>query len=171
MKLRVWLAAAAMMITAMAAGNASGQVNVYVDFSAAKLTNLVGTSVLYGPTVGAAANFAKAGPVQLAFDLRGAFLGGSQRLDQISLGPKATLGTRHADVYAEFLVGYARYNDGLGNPASASTDGEFQIIAGLDHAVTKHVSWRVFEFGYEQYYGLGGQFNPKTFSTGAVYRF
>ena len=34
--------------------------------------------------------------------------------------------------------------------------------------ISKRFDWRVFDFGYQQYYGLGGEFKPKTFSTGVV---
>jgi hypothetical protein len=52
--------------------------------------------------------------------------------------------------------------------SSASTDSLVEINCGLDHRITSRFDWRVFDFGYEQYYGLGGEFNPKTFSTGVV---
>jgi hypothetical protein len=96
-------------------------------------------------------------------------LGKSQRLDGVALGPKIGF-TLHKNygIYGEFLVGFARYNDGLGNPASASTDSQIQLNAGIDRRVTPRLDWRVFEYGYQQYYGLGGEYNPKTFSTGVV---
>jgi hypothetical protein len=101
-------------------------------------------------------------------DLRGGFYGGSMRLDGLAIGPKVALPVRKYEAYGEFLVGFARYNNGLNQPASSSTDAQIELNFGLDRSITKRLDWRVFEFGYEQYYGLGGEFNPKTFSTGIV---
>ena len=151
---------------------ASGQVSVYADLSASKLTSPSSTSVLFGPTVGVSAVFAEPGRFHLAGDLRASFVGGGQRLDGIGIGPKVSVTVKRFaryEPYAELLVGFARYNDGPGSPFKTSTDGELQVNAGVDRAVRGNFDWRVFEFGYAQYYGLGGVFNPKTFSTGVVY--
>jgi hypothetical protein len=150
-------------------GPASAQVSVYGDLSANKLTSPSATSVLFGPTLGVTALFVDGGRLTVGADLRGSFVGGGQRLDQISIGPRFSLKTKRFEPYAEFLVGFGRYNGGSGSPYTASTDGEIQVNAGIDHKVRGNFDWRVFEIGYEQYYGNGGVFNPKTFSTGVVY--
>jgi hypothetical protein len=150
---------------------AQAQVSAYADFTASKLTNLVGTSVLYGPTIGLTATVVPLSHIKIGVDLRGSFLGASQRLDGIALGPSFAFSVKGLKPYAEILVGFARYNDGLGNPSSATTDGQLDFNGGVDKRITDHIDWRIFEFGYEQYYALGGQFNPKNFSTGIVYHF
>jgi hypothetical protein len=171
MKLR-WLLVFALAV--LTGGQASAQVSAYVDFSASKLTGLgtngsEATNVLYGPTIGLTAHVAGLKRLQFAADLRAGFYGSGQKLDEIALGPKASLGVRKFTVYTEFLVGFGRYNDGLGHSASASTDAQIELNSGIDRRVTKRFDWRVFEYGYEQYYGLGGNYNPKTFSTGLVF--
>lgn len=154
----------------LSVGVAGAQASVYVDFSASKLTNLVDTTVLYGPTVGLSGQVAKLHNVNLSADFRGSFLGGSgKRLDGLVIGPRASFVTHRFEPYAEFMVGFARFNDGLGAKNSSSTDSELEFNGGVDRRVTKRFDWRVFEFSYGQYYGLGGEYNPKTFSTGIVF--
>jgi hypothetical protein len=75
------------------------------------------------------------------------------------------LEVKKLEAYAELLVGFARYDNGAG---AASTDAQTEANFGLDVKGRGMLDWRIFEFGYQQYYGLGGEFNPKTFSTGVV---
>jgi hypothetical protein len=151
---------------------AHSQVSFYGDFSASKLTYLYNTNVLYGPTVGTFINVATLGPVKLAADLRGTFVGASGvRLDGIVVGPRIATSVKFLKLkpYAEFMVGFARYNNGLNQVASSTTNAEIQINGGVDRPVAKLFDWRVFEYSYSQYYGLSGEYNPKTFSTGVVF--
>ena len=171
MKLR-WLMVLALGIAMVRP--ASAQISVYVDLSASKLTGGIATTttnVLVGPTIGVTALLGQKAHLKLSGDLRGGFYGGSMRLDQLAIGPKVALPVRKFEAYTEFLVGFARYNNGQNLQASSSTDSQIEINFGLDRPITKRLDWRVFEFGYEQYYGLGGEFNPKTFSTGVVAHF
>jgi hypothetical protein len=147
---------------------ASSQVAVYADFSASKLTGgltSTTTNFLYGPTIGLTALVGTKKNINLSGDLRTGFYGNGSRLSEISVGPKVGLDVKRFEAYTEILVGFARYNDGAGN---ASTDAQTEVNFGLDMQGKGRLDWRVFEFGYEQYYGLGGEFNPKTFSTGVV---
>jgi len=147
---------------------ASSQVSVYGEFSASKLTGGLATTttnVLYGPTIGLTAQLGAVKNLKLYGDLRTGFYGNSVKLDEAAIGPKLGLDFRKFEAYAEILVGFGRYNDGAGN---ASTDAQTEINCGLDLRGSKRLDWRIFEYGYEQYYGLGGEFNPKTFSTGVV---
>ena len=148
---------------------AVSQVSAYVEFSASKLTNLVQTNVLYGPTLGITAELTHGRHFRLGGDVRGEIYGTKQRLDAAALGPRATVSLRRYEGYGEFLIGFGRYNDGLGNVSSATTDSLIEIDGGIDRTITSRISWRIFEYGYKQFYGLGGQFNPKTFSTGLVF--
>jgi hypothetical protein len=164
----------ALALGAALASPASAQVSLYADFSVSKLTGGLDTQttkVLVGPTIGLTAQITQKGPVKLYADLRGSFLGGSNRLDSIAFGPKIGILVRKFELSTEFLVGFARYNDGLGNPGSSSTDSHIQVNTALDRRVSAHFDWRIVEFGYEQYYGLSGEYNPKTFSTGVVFHF
>ncbi len=164
-------ACALLALSLAAACPAQSQVSAYGEFTAAKLTNLVGTNVLYGPTIGLTATLVPLSHIQIGVDLRGSFLGGSQRLDGLALGPKFTFAFKGMHPYAEILVGYARYNDGKGTASSATTDGQLAAVGGIDRHITQHIDWRIVEFEYQQYYALGGQYNPKNFSTGLVYHF
>ena len=166
---RATVLALALAASWMGAATAHGQVSVYADLSASKLTNLANTYVLVGPTVGVSFNLLDALHLHLGGDLRSSFLGGSQRLDSFVAGPKASFHYRGFDPYAEFLVGFGRYNDGLGHNNSGTSDGLLEVNAGFDRKIAQQFDLRIFEFGYAQYYALGGQFNPKTFSTGVVY--
>jgi hypothetical protein len=160
---------ALLALSLAAACPAHAQVSAYADFTAAKLTNLVGTKVLYGPSIGLTATLVPLSHLKIGVDLRGSFLGGSQRLDGLALGPIFTFSVKGLKPYAEILVGFARYNDGLGTSTSTTTDGQLNFAGGIDKHITGHFDWRIVEYDYEQYYALGGQFNPKNFSTGVVY--
>lgn len=160
----------ALFVVGFVPKTAHSQVSFYADFSASKLTNSAGTNYLYGPTVGGSIDFVPLGPVKVGADIRGSFVGGGgKRLDGVVVGPRVSLHVKPLNLkpYGEFMFGFARYNDGAGN---ASTDSQIQVNMGVDHQVAKLIDWRVFEYGYSQYYGQNGQYNPKTFSTGVVFR-
>jgi len=145
---------------------AHAQASAYVDLTAAKFTGSAGSNYLYGPTFGVSGPVAGSERIVLSFDARGQVLGTSQKYDSIAVGPRVRVRIKGLDPYGEFLVGFARYNDGAGN---ATTDAEINFNAGIERAIKGPISWRIFEYGYKQYYALGGQFNPKSFSTGIVY--
>jgi hypothetical protein len=148
------------------------QVSFYGDFSASKLTYLSNTNVLYGPTIGSFIDFASVKHINFSADIRGTFVGaGGVRLDGVVVGPRVATAIKFQKLkpYAEFMVGFARYNNGQNAVASSSTDSEIQVNTGVDRPVARLIDWRVFEYSYAQYYGLGGQYNPKTFSTGIVF--
>ena len=151
---------------------ASSQVSIYAEMSASKLTGGIATqttTVLYGPTFGVTAQIATKAHLNIYADVRGAFIGGTTRLDGVGIGPKIGLPLKKKyEAYTELIVGFARYNNGQNLPASSSTDSQIQLNSGLDRQITPRFDWRILEFGYEQYYGLGGEYNPKSFSTGVV---
>jgi len=169
MKLR-WLWVVALGLAAMARPGWS-QVSFYGDMSASMLTGglvTTTTSILYGPTIGMTAQIFSRSHLKFYGDIRGGFYGGSQRLDQVGVGPKIGFAFKKYEAYGEFIAGFGRYNSGQNVTASASTDSLIELNGGLDRQITSRLDWRVVDFGYEQYYGLGGEFNPKTFSTGVV---
>jgi hypothetical protein len=151
---------------------ASSQVSAYADWSVTKLTGGLGTTstnYLTGPTIGLTAHLAGSKHLILSGDIRGGFYGKTVKLDQVAIGPKLALAFKKYQAYGELMVGFARYNDGLGHAASGSTDAQAEINFGLDRNFAGRWGWRIFDYGYEQYYGLGGEFNPKTFSTGLIF--
>lgn len=154
---------------------AFSQVSVYVDLSASKLTGgtpqyTVATDVLYGPTVGITKSFVGGHHMSLGGDIRGTFVGGAgKRLDGLVVGPRFALAVKKFSPYIEGMVGFARYNDGLNTKTSSTTDAQIQVNSGIDYKLSKSFDWRAFEYGYSQFYGNSGNYNPKTFSTGVVY--
>lgn len=154
---------------------AFSQVSAYVDFSATKLTGntpqlTVATDVLYGPTVGITKSLIGGHHMFLAGDIRGTFVGGAgKRLDGAVVGPRVAFPIKKLSPYVEGMVGFARYNDGLNTKTSSTTDAQIQINGGIDYRLSKSFDWRAFEYGYSQFYGNGGNYNPKTFSTGVVF--
>ena len=150
---------------------AAAQVSAYVDFSADRITNAGATNYLFGPTIGLTANLATLPRLNVGADLRASLMGGKQRLDGIAIGPVFSFSSKGIKPYAEILAGFARYNDGLGTPASASTNGVLNVIGGIDAHLKGHLDWRVVEFAYQQYFAIGTQVVPVSLSTGIVYRF
>jgi hypothetical protein len=151
---------------------ARAQAAIYGEFSVSDLHNLVSTDLLYGATTGILVD----GPtlfhrVVVAGDLQGRFVHKSgENLDGVTVGPRFAFPLKkHAITpYAEFLVGFARYNNP--NNGGATSDSTIQVNMG----VLKRLSPRwdaVAEYSYSQYYALGGQYNPKTYSIGGVYHF
>lgn len=151
---------------------ARAQASVYGEFSISDLHNLVSTDLLYGVTTGVLID----GPtlfhrVVLAGDLQGRFVGKSgESLDGLSIGPRFKFPLKRLAVtpYGEFMVGFARYNNP--NNGGATSDSTIQVNMGA----MKQLSPRwdaVAEYSYSQYYALGGEYNPKTYSIGGVFHF
>jgi hypothetical protein len=148
------------------------QVSAYGEFSASRFFGPPQQQeFLYGATTGVLID----GPrlvhkVLVSADIQGRFVGkDGQRSDGITVGPRFSFQMHKWQLapFAEFLVGFARYNNGNG---TGSTDGTIQVNGG----VAKQVSPRwdaVADYSYSQLYYNGGEFNPKTFSLGAVYHF
>jgi len=163
---------AALMALVLAPDMAHSQVSFYGDFSASKLTYQSNTNVLYGPTIGAFVNVANFKFIKFSGDIRGTFTGSSGvRLDGLVVGPRLETDLKFLKLkpYAEFMVGFARYNNGLNQVASSSSDSQLQAIGGVDRPITKLFDWRVFDYSYMQYYGARQLYNPQTFSTGVVF--
>ena len=132
---------------------AQAQASAYVDMTATRFTDSAGTNYLYGPTFGVSGRVAGSKRIVLSFDARGQVLGTSQKYDSIAVGPLVRVRIKRLNPYGELLVGFARYNDGAGN---ATTDAEINFNAGIERAIKGPLSWRIFEYGYKQYYALGG---------------
>jgi hypothetical protein len=154
---------------------ASAQVNVYVSYGASRLNGVSGMTFLYGPTGGMNARLANLKRVRLSIDVRatslddiGGFTGSGQRLEGAGAGPMVSAKIFGFTPYAVMDVGYARYSTGTGN---GTTDSQLDYNGGVERKLRGNISWRIFEYGYKQYFMLGGQIRPQSFSTGVVYSF
>ena len=80
--------------------------------------------------------------------------------------------------YVEALggVGHVSFDQGYvasdGNVTAFSDQTKFQygFIGGIDWTIIPRIDWRVAEFSYGGLSGFNGSFNPKTLSTGIVFR-
>ncbi len=156
---------------------AGAQVALYGEFSASDLHNLVSTDYLYGGTAGLLYD----GPtlfkhVLVSADIQGRFLRKSQTsplnaelYNGITIGPRFSVPLKHGiSPYGEFMVGFARYNSGA--VGGSTTDSTIEINAGVAKKLTPRLDL-VADYSYAQYYGLGGEYNPKTYSIGGIFHF
>jgi len=158
-----------MIISLAVTREAESQVSVYGGFTAAQISNLEGTNFLYGPTGGVLADLRSSHRVDLSADLRASYLRGSgQTFTGLVVGPKLTVATGKFSPSIEALVGFGRYSDGLGNPASTSTDTLVEGSFALDRTITKRLDWRLVQASYSQFFEDGNRFHPYSFSTGLV---
>ena len=159
--------------------HAQSSASLYAEFSTSRFHNLIADNYLSGGTVGIVFDAYKYKRLLIGGDVQGRFLAGSgESYNGISVGPRVGLPLHvfRLTPYGEFLVGFARFNGNAqtaiynGTGGNQSTDGEIQLNVG----VTKQLSSRwdaMVDYSYSQYYAYGGQYNPKTFSAGAVYHF
>lgn len=145
------------------------ETGVYATFTAGK-TGSPNTDWIYGPTVGAYFDSKHLPVVEWGADVRGVFLGGSGR-NQIQSGLVGPRIAAHLPVipikpYAEMLVGvgHAQANQ------SSATKFQYQGLIGADVTVLPRIDWRVVEFSYGGLPSFNGGTNPKTISTGIVFR-
>lgn len=153
---------------------ARAQVSVYGAFSVSNLTNLSSSDNLYGVTTGVLFEGPKILHIaRLDPDIQGRFVhAGTESLNGVTIGPRISIPMHHGFApYAEFMIGFARYNN-INNPQIkvATTDSTIQMNGGIAKKVSPR--WDVVgEYSYAQYYAGGGEYNPKTYSFGAVYHF
>ena len=154
---------------------ASAQTGVYAEFTAG-LENGV-ASRLYGPTIGLYHDDGF-GLIALGLDVRGSFLrsrqGGNvtESLNTVQGGVRLAI-TPHVlpiKPYGEALVGYASLSTGGGVARLSGGHLGYQGLAGVDLTFLPRIDWRVVEFSYQGFTGLGQEFFPKTLSTGLVLR-
>jgi opacity protein-like surface antigen len=158
-------------------GSAKAQVSVYGEFSVSDLHNLVSTDYLYGGTAGLLYD----GPtvfkhLLISADIQGRFVRKSptaslnaELYNGITVGPRFSVPLKHGiSPYGEFLVGFARYDSGA--VGGSTTDSTIQVNAGVAKKLTSRFDL-VADYSYAQYYGLGGQYNPKTYSIGGIFHF
>jgi hypothetical protein len=161
-----------------AVSKAHAQAALYGEFSASDLHNLVSTDYLYGGTAG----LLYEGPtifkhIVVSADIQGRFVrksaaqsGNSAELyNGITFGPRFSVPLKHGIApYGEFLLGFARYDSGVVH--GSTTDSTIQINGGVTKMLSPHFDV-VADYSYAQYYGLGGEYNPKTYSIGGIFHF
>jgi len=159
-------------LLALCALPAMAQIGVYAEFSAAKV-NVPNTNWIYGPTFGAYYDPWHVPFLAAGLDARGVILGsGSNTLDSGLFGPRLVFQPHVVPLqpYVEGLVGVGHAQFGQGVAAVDATKFEYQFLGGLDMTVFPRFDWRVVEFSYGGLSGLGTSYNPKTISTGLVFR-
>lgn len=166
----VRLALALALTSALIPTAARAQTSIYGEFSASDLHNLSSTQIYYGGTAGLLlGGFTAFRSLHIDPDLQGRFVdhSGGEMLNGITIGPRFSVDLKHGlSPYGEFMLGFARYNSGQVH--GSTTDATIQLNAGL----AKRVSPRfdvVADYSYSQYYALGGEYNPKTFSVGGIF--
>lgn len=158
---------------------AQGSAAVYGEFNVSRFHNLVSDNYLEGGTAGFTFDAFTLKHVILSGDLQGRFLAGSgRRYSGVAVGPRISVPVRpfHLVPYGELLIGFARFSGNTqdafynGSLANKTTDAQIQLNTGVTKKLTPHFD-ALLEYSYSQFYAYGGQFNPKTFSAGAVYHF
>lgn len=169
---------AVLLVLAMpfVAGRAHAQGAVYGEFSVQQLTNLVATDHPIGATAGVLVDGPKLyGKILLQGNAQGRFVRDShESLNGVVIGPRLGLSPKAFGLapYGEFLIGFARlHSDGVNTHLPGNTtDAMMEFNGGVTKKMSPHWDGTA-DFSYAQYYALGGQYNPKTFSVGAVYHF
>jgi hypothetical protein len=157
------------------AGVAQAQTAVYGEFSAGLFNDPTASRTLYGGTAGIL--FGRPyHRLLLQGDVQGRFVTGSnEKLVSGAVGPRVSVMLGHGfSPYGELLVGFGRYTSTSSNPNEAApggtTDGILEFNGGLTKTLSPHFD-AVVDYSYAQFYALGGIYNPKTVSVGAMYHF
>jgi len=154
--------------------HASAQAELYGQFSVSDLKNLAYTDLLYGATTGVLVD----GPtlfhhVVLSADVQGRFVRKTnEQMNGVTVGPRFSLPLKKHGLtpYGEFLIGFARFNSTYNFIPGPTTDSTIQLNAGVAKQITPRWDASV-DYSYAEYFAFGGEYNPKTFSVGAVFHF
>jgi opacity protein-like surface antigen len=158
--------------SAGSAVKSSAQTAVYGEFSASQYTNSPAGDYLYGGTAGVVIQAASFGRhVRLLGDVQGRFVQKSgEEVNGLTVGPRFAFPIARLagfTPYAEFLTGFARYDDPTHN---GPTDSTFQTNAGVTKRLSKH--WdAVGEYSWAHYGAFQDTYSPQTFSAGAMFHF
>ncbi len=157
---------------------AEAQTAIYGEFTAGKV-NAANTGWLYGPTVGLYHDNGL-GLVAYGYDVRGSFLRRGDTNGTDSNESLTTLegGMRFAVTphvlpikpYVEALGGYGGLTAGQGTARTSASHFTYQFLGGVDFTFFPRLDWRMVEFSYGGLSGLGSSYDPKTLSTGLVFR-
>lgn len=160
------------VVLALAPTLARAQASVYAEFSTSDLKGGVQTNYLYGGTTGLLVDGPKLfHKVLLQANLQGRFVQKyGESLYGGTVGPRFVMPFQGKGFrpYAEFLVGFARFDNGVPNNRLVTTDNTFQVGVGA----TRHIRGRfdgVVDFSYAQYGAENGQYNPHTFGAGILF--
>jgi hypothetical protein len=153
---------------------AKAQASVYAEFTASDLQGGPKGDYLYGGQAGVLIDGPKLFKhVLLQADLQGRFVTeNSESLIGIVVGPRFSVAPKKKyffklEPFAEFNVGFARYNDGSNN---STTDGLFSTQGGVTRPVTSHLD-AVLDYSYAFYGYNFGYYQPQSYSGGVVYHF
>ncbi len=148
------------------------QTAVYAEFSASDVQGGPKGDYLYGAQAGVLVD----GPmlfhnVLLQADIQGRFVQKSgEALNSVLVGPRFSIAPKHVFglvPFAEFNVGFTRYNDGSNN---STTDGIFSTQGGVTKRITPHLDALVdYSYAFDGYnFGI---YQPQSYSAGVVYHF
>ena len=151
---------------------ASAQIGLYGTFSASNF-NVPNTGWQYGSTFGIYDNHWSIPFFALGVDGRGSVLGtGSTTSVSGLVGPRLVFKPHVLPLmpYVEALAGAGHIEVGEGSARTTATKFEYNFVGGLDFTIFPRLDWRVVEFSYGGLSGFNGSFNPRTLSTGIVFR-
>lgn len=151
---------------------ASAQIGIYGTFSASNF-KVPNTGWQYGTTFGVYDNRFSIPFFALGLDGRGSVVGsGSTSIVSGLVGPRIVFKPHILPImpYVEALVGAGHAQFGEGSATTNATKLEYNFVGGVDYTFFPRFDWRVVEFSYGGLSGLAGSFNPRTLSTGIVFR-
>ncbi len=155
---------------------AAAQIGLYGTFSAANF-NVPNVGWQYGSTFGIYDDKFSIPFFSLGLDGRGSVVGGSSSGASVRsglVGPRLVFKPHVLPImpYVEGLVGAGYAQAGQQGSAAyySATKFEYNGVAGVDYTFFPRLDWRVIEFSYGGLSGFQGSFNPKTLSTGIVFR-
>ncbi len=154
------------------AAPAHAQIGLYGEFSAANF-NVPNTGWQYGTTFGIYDNHWQVPFFALGVDGRGSVVdSGSTSFVSGLVGPRLVFKPHVLPImpYVEGLVGAGNASVGQGSAQTSETKFEYNFVGGLDYTFFPRLDWRVVEFSYGGLAGFSGSFNPRTLSTGIVFR-
>jgi len=159
------------------APKASRAQGVYGEFSGSAFNDPSSSRKLYGGTAGVDFGHLKLLKVlELGADIQGRIVSGSnESLKSLAIGPRAGIPLHHGFTpYGEIMVGFGRYTSTSSNPyeaaPSGTTDSILEYNGGVTKRLTPHLDAMV-DYSLTRLFALGGVYNPKTISAGAVYFF
>ena len=151
---------------------ASAQIGLYGTFSASNF-RVPNTGWQYGSTFGIYDNHWSIPFFALGLDGRGSVLGsGSTSSVSGLVGPRLVFRPHVLPLmpYVEALAGGGHLEAGQGSALVRATKFEYNFVGGVDYTFFPRLDWRVAEFSYGGLAGFNGSFNPRTLSTGIVFR-
>ncbi|RRA49451.1 hypothetical protein [Acidipila sp. EB88] len=151
---------------------ALAQIGLYGTFSASNF-RVANTGWNYGSTFGIYDNHWTVPFFALGIDGRGAVVGsGSTKFDSGLVGPRLVFKPHVLPImpYVEALGGVGHAEFGEGAAQTSTTKFAYNFVGGIDYTFFPRLDWRVVDFSYGGLSAFDGSFNPRTLSTGIVFR-